>query len=125
MRATMVQFGLHCIVVGCNKLVRLGPQFSVCFRLDTCWNLKDNQIFTCIKPISGERRYLSSRVLISHSTQVMSGLSKQSVAYLSLLERSKLLLCIVVGWIKMVRLGAFFYCCPTTLRSNGGNRYTV
>ncbi len=66
----MVWFRLYCIVVGCFKMVWLGPYFSVCFWLDTHQYLKENQIFTCIKPTSGGRRYLSSWVLISHSPTI-------------------------------------------------------
>jgi RNA-dependent RNA polymerase len=40
---------------------------------DTHRYLKENQIFTCIKPISGGRRYLSGRVLISRSPTIHPG----------------------------------------------------
>jgi hypothetical protein len=40
---------------------------------DTHRYLQENQIFTCIKPISGGRRYLTGRVLISRSPTIHPG----------------------------------------------------
>jgi len=40
---------------------------------DTHRYLQENQIFTCIKPISGGRKYLSGRVLISRSPTIHPG----------------------------------------------------